>query len=177
MKTMCFKATLSILTVLLALCVQSVDGSNGNASGADVGKVESGLPKVEKDFSVIEVPATLPDEGMTFAAMIPPKSIKRIILLHDHGFDAEQRVRADPDQLFAEVIKSQVRSTPWGLDAMERTVAECLIVTKKGEVFKVTAVGFAGSPTAAVTGVLLYGKGFSRRFDFRKAPLECGPPN
>ena len=175
MNAMYAKATILLMTVSFADYASSVHAADDIATSADVAQGDSGLPKVEKDFSVIDPLRDFgADDGKSFATMIPPKFIKRIILLHDHGFDAEQKIRTDADRLFAQLVTSEVRSKPWGLDALERTVAECVVVTKKGDIFRVTVLSQLPNAKGAVTGVLLYGKGFSRRFDFRESPLQCG---
>jgi hypothetical protein len=122
------------------------------------GSCAAELPKVERDWNVI---GGTKQTGQTAAALIPPDSVKRILLTSTAGLDD----KTDPDELMARFFASPVKGEQWGLRDTERTAAEFLILTKGGEAYRAEAVYDVRAARREVTAVLLYGKGFACRFD------------
>jgi hypothetical protein len=133
------------------------------------------LPKVERDFTTLGGDHT----GKTLAVLIPPESIQRIILTHDHGLGSAVgpgvKTEFDPDELLGRLFKSPAKSQRWGLRATESTAAEFLVITKKGEVFRLEILCDRLTQKGAVTGLLVYGKGFACRFE-ASAPARGDKP-
>jgi hypothetical protein len=118
------------------------------------------LPKVECDFNG---PARLDRTGKTLAEIIPPRSVRRLILTHNHGVGIPGAPGAkpefDPDELVARFFTSPAKAEPWGLGATERVLAEFLVLTQDGDVYRLEVLR-----EGAVTGCLLSGKGLRCRF-------------
>jgi hypothetical protein len=133
------------------------------------------VPKVERDFTVVggEHPVK------TLAMLIPPESIQRIILTHDHGIGSPiapgVKTEFDPDELLSRSLKSPAKSQRWGLRATESTVAEFLVITKKGDLFRLEILCDRLTQKGAVTGLLVYGKGFACRFEASAPPRGDKP--
>jgi hypothetical protein len=167
------------LVVLMVVAFTSEACRWTAVAGDDAVESDFVLPKVEMSFSGGKREEVF-DVQRTFVEMIPPKTIKRIVVLMDHGLKIKTKAGAgvDPDRLFAKLMASERHgSRECFLDARERSVCECLILTEKGSVFDdvyvVTVLGFPDR-NGSVTGIFLSGKGFRCRIDFRDAPLECG---
>jgi hypothetical protein len=165
---------LLVLAIVLTLAAWRPSATGAQLPKAGDSDASDALPKVEQDFNIIG-PNEFPKK--TFAAIVPPKSVERIILLQDHGLGAKDGVALEPDALFAQLTRSAVVSEDWGLDARERSAAEFLVVTKQDVVYKLTVLSQClMKAKGGVSGVLLYGKGFSCRFDFRASPLTGDKP-
>jgi hypothetical protein len=134
------------------------------------------LPKVERDFTTV---GDGDHTGKTLAALIPPGSVQRIILTHDHGLGSTVapgvKTEFDPDELLGSAFRSRAKSQRCGLRATESTAAEFLLVTKKGDVFRLEVLCDRLTKKGAVTGLLVYGKGFACRFDASAPPRENKP--
>jgi hypothetical protein len=126
--------------------------------------VAAQLPKVERDFNG---PARVDQTGKTLAEIIPPLSVGRVILTHNHGVDTVRtpgrKPEYDSDELVAQFFRSPAKAERWGLRATERTLAEFLILTKDGEVYRLEVLQ-EHSSSGPVTGGILNGKGLRCRF-------------
>lgn len=153
-----------------ALCCFLAVAALPRAVGAPPDSSVPRLPKIETGLSRVSVDV---DQGprATLAKIVDPAAVARIILVNDHGIGQEGNPAFDPDDLFARLFRSQTVSTAWGVDALERPVAEFLILTKQDDIYKVTILCQLLTGDGRVTGVLLKGKGFGCRFDFRSARL------
>ena len=158
-----------IVVFLLQFSMTHTQAREGQVKAAN-----ADLPKVEKDFCTIDNQLKLNDDDSktTFKAIVPPKSIKRVILLRDHGNGTLGGRSIDLDVFFNQFVMSTATCDGWGLDALERPVADLLIVCKKDKIYRLTVLTQQLGQGQGVTGVLLYGKGFSCRFDFRTSPLR-----
>ena len=119
------------------------------------------LPKVERDFNG---PARVDRIGKGLTEIIQPGSVRRVILTHNHGVGLARpggdKPEFDPDELVGQFFKSPTKAERWGRRAMERSLAEFLILTKDGEVYRLEVLREHGPVTAG----LLYGKGLACRF-------------
>lgn len=121
---------------------------------------EPALPKIERDFRVV---SPTKKAGQPLAQLIPPESITRIILANSRTY-GNPRTEFDPDELIARAFKSSTKGSIWGLLATERTASEFLIVTKKGDIYRLVVL-CDRRQKGAVAALLVYGKGFSCRYD------------
>lgn len=115
------------------------------------------LPKVERDYNIIRAGDRA---GKTFAELIPPASVQKIVLTLNRGLKAP----FDADRLMNDLFKKPTAAKDWGLRATESTIAEFAIVTKKGDFYRVEVLRDALTRGGEVTAALLYGKGFACRF-------------
>lgn len=117
------------------------------------GKVE--LPKVETDYA--EIGKRGNSAGKKLADLIPPKTIRRIVLTHDHGL----KDLSECDALVARLFQSSAEAKQWGLSATESKIAEFVVVTEAGDLYRL-AILRDFSPH--LTACLLYAKGYACRF-------------
>lgn len=125
---------------------------------------EPGLPEIERDYTVV---SPTKKTGQPLAILIPPASIARIILvkrLTTSKGAPRANSEVNPDELFVQAFKSPAKARDWGLLATERTASEFVLVTKKGELYRVEILNDLRSKGEA-TALLVYGKGFSCRYD------------
>ena len=118
----------------------------------------SDIPHIEVDFTTQRA---LDWKGKRFAEIIPADTIKRIVLLRQSA-SGLSRGQADYDAFFAHNLQSKETAADWGLGGNERTRAEFMVLTKKGELFRIEIIS-DGSPEGSPNAIFIFGEGRGAR--------------
>ena len=126
------------------------------------------MPSVEVDFTSMEA---LEWSGRRLAEIVPPDSIKRIILTQESTWLSEQFRNATPaktqsiyDALLAHFFASKEKAGNWQLGGNERTLAELMILTANGEMFRLEIVGTIGNGKEKPSAIFIHGRNKGARF-------------
>lgn len=127
------------------------------------------LPPIERDFTVI---SPTKKAGQPLATLIPPASIARIVLTRSWTTGAPTaKPELTPEELIAHAFKSSTKGQNWGLLATERTGSEFILLTKKGEFYRMEVL-YDSMRLKGASALLIYGKGFSCRYDLNLAKKD-----
>ncbi len=123
---------------------------------------QSDIPHVEVDFTTQRAGDW---KGKSFAEIIPADTIKRIVLLRQSTFGLNSGLsigQAEYDAFFAHTLQSKEPAKDWALGGNEGTRAEFMVLTKKGELFRIEIISdgsLEGSPNA----IFIFGEGRGAR--------------
>lgn len=131
------------------------------------------LPKVELSFNNVITPGDW--SGKRFRDIMPPRTVKRIIRVRQPGLyqfnteapaTSDSEVQARYDALFSHLEASNTKAERWGRLAQERVLAELMVVTNDGQLFRIEVVGnhLLGDATSQCA-LLIYGQSKSARIE------------
>ena len=125
------------------------------------------IPKVEVDFQQTDAGEW---SGKRLSEMVTPDSIKRIILTHESWIESGNDItetRTIYDALISHLFKSTEKAANWKLGANERTLAEMVILTASGEIFRLEILKGIVKGSEVPVAVLVRGRNKSVRIDVR----------
>ena len=125
------------------------------------------IPKVEVDYQQMDAGEW---NGKRMSEMVATDSIKRIIHTHDSwtesGNDVTE-IRKNYDALISHLFQSTEKAINWTLGANERTLADMVILTASGEIFRLEILKRIVKGSEVPVAVLVRGSNKSVRIEVK----------
>jgi hypothetical protein len=166
---LCLALVLSGALIGCSSAIRSPEALPGVETSGKVQSVAQGgtaIPRVELNFSSMKAGDW---QAEPFREIIRPDEVKRIVRVRESGFARGSDIggeQADYEIFFAQIFGSDEKAKEWVLADNEATLAELVILTKTGALFRIEIIGYPAMPNVP-TAILIYGSGRSARIEMK----------